>query len=329
LKGKKMQAIKIDEIIHAARNIQPVFSRKPETRSPFQWDSPVRTAELLTPNGRKSGLFGVIADTEQGEIVVGQYRKGDTLTSNADLVAQAIAGFDSLGLKTEFVPTVWGDGSRFTATFSVVSDIGISSLLHSPIRPEIKLANSYDGTWKKALEMALKILACLNGAESVLSGASMAIKHSRNSLGTFSAGIAGVIEGARAEMPRLEMLAEMPLDDEKAVNLFANIAQANSSKNAISDKTALTMLSYYFAPDENETSLLPSVWRAYMAGTRAMRDLHEVRPSQALAANQALGRAMGFALSNPKQGSAYLHGHSSPYAALVAAPKRQLIELAA
>lgn len=324
-----MKAIKIDEIIHAARNIQPIFARKQEARLPFQWDAPVRTAELLTPNGRKSGLFGVIADTDDGEIVVGQYRKGDTLTSNADLVAQAIAGFDALGLKTEFIPTVWGDGSQFTATFSVMSDIGISSLLHSPIRPEIKLANSYNGTWKKALEMALKILACLNGAESVLSSASMAIKHSKNSLGVFSKGIAGVIESARAEMPRLEMLSEMPLDDEKAVNLFANISQANSSKNAISDKTALTMLSYYFSPDENEASLTPSVWRAYMAGTRAMRDLATVRPTQAQAANQALGRAMSFALSNPKQGSAYLHGYDSPYSALVAAPKRQLVEIAA
>ena len=87
------------------------------------------------------------------------------------------------------------------------------------------------------------------------------------------------------------------------------------------------MIQSYFTPDENESRLTPSLWRAYMAGTRAMRDLAEVRPTQAQAANAALGRAMSFALSQPKQGSVFLHGHSSPYAALIATPSRALVEM--
>jgi len=86
-------------------------------------------------------------------------------------------------------------------------------------------------------------------------------------------------------------------------------------------------LASYFSPDDNESRLTPSLWRAYMAGTRAMRDLATVRPTQAQAANAALGRAMSFALSSPKSGSAYLHGHSSPYAALIAPPAKALVEL--
>lgn len=315
-------------VIDAAFEVQSIVDRKPENRKPFRWDSPVETEELLTASGARSGIFAVVANTDNGSQVVGKYSKGEVLTSNTEMVEKVDSALNAIGwdfLRTE---QVHRDGSGFTATYSITTPInGLESLIHSPIRPEIKLVNSYDGLQKKRLEFAMKVLLCLNGCEGFLDAASMSIKHAKDSLSRFTAGITGVIESGQNAMPSLASLGTMELNDETAVNLFTNISRAASSKNAISDKTALTMIQSYFLPDENESRLTPSLWRAYMAGTRAMRDLAEVRPTQAQAANAALGRAMSFALSQPKQGSAFLHGHSSPYAALIAAPSKALVEL--
>ena len=315
-------------VIEAAFQVQPVFERKAENRRSFRWDSPVETEELLTASGARSGIFAVVANTPDGDKVVGKYSKGETLTSNREITDSVETALQSIGWDYKRSEQVWRDGSGFTATYDILTPInGLEGLLHSPIMPQLKTHNSYDGLDKKYLEFAMKVLLCLNGATGFLDSASMAIKHSKDSLARFAAGINGVIEQGKQAMPSLASLGEMTINDEQAVNLFTNIARANSSKNAISDKTALTMIGHYFAPDENESRLSPSLWRAYMAGTRAMRDLSEVRPTQAQAANAALGRAMSFALSTPKQGSAFLHGHSSPYAALIAAPSKALIEL--
>lgn len=315
-------------VINAAFEVQPIGDRKAETSRPFQWDSPVQTEELRTASGARSGIFAVVAQTENGAKVVGNYKKGEVLTSNLELTDKVDSALQEIGWEFLRSESVHRDGSGFTATYSITTPInGLESLIHSPITPQFKLVNSYDGLQKKRLEFAMKILLCLNGCEGFLDAASMSIKHAKDSLSRFQSGITGVIERGRDSMPSFASLGEMSLSDEQAVNLFTNVARANSSKNAISDKTALTMLSHYFAPDENESRLTPSLWRAYMAGTRAMRDLAQVRPTQAQSANAALGRAMSFALSTPKSGSAFLHGHSSPYAALVAAPARALIEM--
>lgn len=315
-------------IIDAAFQAQPIRDRKAENKTPFRWNSPVETEELRTASGTPSGIFAVVANTGTvEEKVVGKYSKGETMTSNAEMTAQVENSLGAIGWDFTRTETVWRDGSGFTATYSILTPInGLESLVHSPIMPQIKLENSYDGIQKKKLEFALKVLLCLNGCEGFAESAAMAIKHAKDSLARFSAGIQGVIENGKNAMPSLATLGEMRIDDNQAVNLFTNIARANSSKNAISDKTALTMLAHYFAPDENESRLSPSLWRAYMAGTRAMRDLAEIRPTQAQAANAALGRVMSFALSKPKEGSIFLHGHSSPFAALVAEPARALIE---
>jgi hypothetical protein len=315
-------------IINAAFEVQPISDRKPESRRPFRWDSPVETEELLTASGARSGIFAVVAKEDDGEKVVGKYSKGEVLTSNAEMVEKVDSALASIGWDFNRTETVHRDGSGFTATYSILTPLaGLENLVHSPISPEIKLVNSYDGLQKKRLEFAMKVLLCLNGCEGFLDAAAMSIKHAKDSLSRFAAGINGVIESGRAAMPSLASLGEMRINDEEAVNLFTNIARANSSKGAISDKTALTMIGHYFSPDENESRLSPSLWRAYMAGTRAMRDLATVRPTQAQAANAALGRAMSFALSSPKEGSVFLHGHRSPFAALVAEPKVPLVEL--
>jgi hypothetical protein len=316
-------------VIEAAFEVQPVFERKAENKPSFRWDSPVETEELLTSNGAKSGIFAVVANRGgNDEQVVGKYSKGETLTSNREMTDSVESALSLVGWDYKRTEQIWRDGSGFTATYNILTPInGLESLLHSPIMPQLKLHNSYDGLDKKYLEFAMEILKCLNGAIGFLEAASMAIKHSKDSLSRFAQGINGVIEQGKQAMPSLASLGDMAINDEQAVNLFTNIARANSSKNAISDKTALTMLAHYFAPDENESRLTPSLWRAYMAGTRAMRDLAEVRPTQAQAANAALGRAMSFALSTPKQGSAFLHGYGSPYAALIAPPSKALVEL--
>lgn len=316
------------QVIDAAFEVQPIFDRKPESRRSFRWDSPVETEELLTASGARSGIFAVVAKDEDGEKVVGKYSKGEVLTSNAEMVEKVDSALHAIGWDFNRTETVHRDGSGFTATYSITTPInGLESLIHSPIMPEIKLVNSYDGLQKKRLEFAMKVLLCLNGCEGFLESAAMSIKHAKDSLSRFSSGISGVIESGKSAMPSLSTLGEMKINDEQAVNLFTNIARAASSKGAISDKTALTMLASYFTPDDNESRLAPSLWRAYMAGSRAMRDLATVRPTQAQAANAALGRAMSFALSQPKQGSIFLHGHSSPFAALVATPSKALVEL--
>lgn len=315
-------------IIEAAFEVQAIHDRKPENRKPFRWDSPVETEELLTASGARSGIFAVVANTENGDKVVGKYSKGETLTSNREMTDSVETALQSIGWDYKRSEQVWRDGSGFTATYDILTPInGLEGLLHSPIIPQLKSHNSYDGIDKKHLEFAMKVLLCLNGATGFLDSASMAIKHSKDSLARFAAGVNGVIEQGKHAMPSLASLGDMAINDEQAVSLFTNIARANSSKGAISDKTALTMIQSYFTPDENESRLTPSLWRAYMAGTRAMRDLAEVRPTQAQAANAALGRAMSFALSQPKQGSAFLHGYSSPYAALISTPQKALVEL--
>lgn len=316
-------------IIEAALEVQPVWDRKAESRSSFRWDSPVETEELLTSSGARSGIFAVVANKgEHDESVVGKYSKGEILTSNREMTDKVESSLESIGWEFSRSESIWRDGSGFTATYSILSRIdGLEGLIHSPIMPQLKLHNSYDGIDKKRLEFAIEILKCLNGCIGMLDSASMSIKHAKDSLSRFAAGITGVIEQGKAAMPSLASLCDMRLTDETVVNLFTNIAQASSSKGAISDKTALTMIASYFSPDENERALQPSLWRAYMAGTRAMRDLAQVRPTQAQSANMALGRAISFALSSPSQGSAYLHGHSSPYAALIASPKRALVEM--
>lgn len=321
-----MKNNQIARIIDAALAIQPIADRKAELAISMPWDAPVFASQLLTPRGTPSGFFGVIAKLENDrELVVGQYRKGEVLTSNASLCERVETALGVLGWDWTRKESMSRDGSGFTATYDILTSIpGMEFLIHSPIIPQIKVHNSYDGKDKKSLEFAMKLLVCLNGAENLLSGASMAIKHSRESLEKFGLSIQGVLEAGKRELPSLSLLADMPLDDELACNFFANVAAASSSKGAISEKTALTMLGHYFAPDENEAKLAPSIWRAYMAGTRAMRDLREVRPTQADLANRALGKAVSFALSQTKEGSIFLHGHRSPYAALVAKPARPL-----
>lgn len=274
---------------------------KPERINLVSWDSPVHAVQLLTPSGVESGIFGIVAETNQGQRVVGQYKKEGSLLSNLEAIEKTRAALSALGLKwTEKIDTFKG-GAVMEAVFTI-TNYSLGNVGHSAALPEIVLWNSYDGSRKVLGAFRVKLLVCLNGLETMSSVACLQAKHSPNlNLSFMQDRLADVMRNGVNSLTALEGLMKISIPGEEgALRVFSNLVSASAKikGGGVSSRAAAYMLNAYCAPDENEAALEHSLWRAYMAGTRAMRDLEAVRPTQALTANRALGQVMHLA-ANP------------------------------
>ena len=286
-------------------NSTTISEMKPEKKSALEWNTPVHVERLFTSGGIDSGIFGVIATPADGRVarVVGQYSKGETLLSNSDVISRTKDALDNLGLTYRETFRVCRDGSGLEATFTILNyDLG--TVNHSKALPQIVIRNSYDGKWKFSGEFRVLMLVCLNGMEGLTTASALLAKHSSKlSLGIIAGGIENLIKEGKEGIAFLPKLQAIKFDsDLMAMNFFSNVQRF--SKGVISKRNASQMFSAYLEPDENEAKLTPSVWRGYMAGTRAMRDLAEVRPTAAQAANASLGKLMGYAAT--KGGASFL-----------------------
>jgi len=280
------------------RNAIGFSEMKPEKIETLPWDAPVRVERLVSASGIASNLFGIIAEPEGMEArVVGQYSKENTLLKNVDVIAQTEAALASLGMTYDRKMRVVREGGGLEVTYTI-QNYDLGQIGHSKALPQIVIRNSYDGKWKLSGEFRVVMLVCLNGLEGMASVASLTQKHSAKlNLAALSESIAGIVQEGATHAQSLQNLTEVPFkDDIMAFNFFSNVARY--SKGAISKRNAAQMFDYYLAPDENEAALAPSMWRGYMAGTRAMRDYAEVRPTAAQAANTAFGK-IAYLAANP------------------------------
>jgi len=278
-----------------------IFELAPEKINVLAWDSPVRTQELVTPLGYGSEIYGVIASLQDGtETVLGSYKHAETLLTNEEMISKVRQALTNMGSQWTEEITMLKGGSRMRAVFTVTNyDLG--NVGHSPALPQIVAQNSYDGSWKPTLGFAVKLLVCLNGMYGTTIDSVLQQKHSPNlSLATVEQKLALSFENGVKGVASLGGLSDIPIDgDDGALRVFSNIVKASKGVRGggVSKRQAAHMLNYYVAPDENEIKLPHTFWRAYMAGTRAMRDLETMRPTQAHKANEALGQVFRLAMS--------------------------------
>lgn len=269
----------------AIESLAPIGSGEPETRE-AEWSFPVRleqanVAGLVTPD------FYVIGTFADGDRIVGGYKK-QSLVENVRLVEAFESALDRLGIKFERSITVTHGGARMKADYRLVG-IQTESLLHSPCDTILSISNSYDGTLKLTLSLQVLVLLCLNGLEGFADAVALQKKHGPEiDLSLFVQRVTEILDSRDGQAEGFERMAEKALPFHIAPRFFGNLAQA--SKGAIAPRLATHMLLNYHTPDSPESGLELTLWRAYMAGTRALRDLQETRPTVAEKANKALGQ---------------------------------------
>lgn len=274
-------------------NKTAILDMKREEVDLIQWDSPVHVEKLFTRSGVESNLFAVVATDPMTakQYHVGQYAKGDSLLANRDCALATESALERLGWTYTRKISVVRGGSGFTITYTITNfpmTIG-----HSQAMPQIRIKNSYDGKWKFEGELLMMILVCLNGMMGLAPVKNLSEKHSSKlNLSDLTGKLESLFSEGRAGAADFEKLENFGIkDDVAALNLFGNVAAV--SKGGISKRLAGEMLSSYLNPDAPEMTLAPTLWRAYMAATRTLRDLETVRPTAAASANEALGQIFG------------------------------------
>lgn len=257
------------------------------------WDAPVHLERLQTASGLISDDFGVVATGADGtQKLVGGYRGEACLLSNEKLVNSVRLGLEKAGWKTEEEFKTLKNGSIFQGTFSLIGQD--FDLIHSPVRPQLTVWNSYNGFISVSGEFGAKVLKCWNGMTGTEVVASLVKKHSSLlDVSSLAAKFENVIREGISASKTLEKLNEIALPENKVLNLFSNLAKL--SKGKISLRLAGQMNNYFWTPDDNEKALPSTLWRAYMASTRAIRDLEGNRPTVSESANVALGLLFGMA----------------------------------
>jgi len=270
---------------------------KPEVQAEVAWDAPVKLERLQTVGGISAPGFAVVAETESGGVVVGGYQKESPLLQNRDAVAATESALERLGWEYERSIRVLRGGGGLVVDYEIQGmDFALG---HDAARPMIRLRNSYDGKNLFCGEFLAKVLVCLNGMEGLGAIAGLSQRHSSKlSLASIAEKLPALFEAGKNGLGSLESLAEIPLADNQVLNLFGNLAKY--SKGGIPKRMAARMAATYFSPDEGESRCEPSFWRAYMAGTRTLRDYAEVKPTAASKANMALGQVLGLAARRSK-----------------------------
>lgn len=285
----------LNQFVMNSQRRTATLALKEENRDAFPWDAPVHVERLFSESGIISGRFAVIAvpSIESGfsPREVGGYVKGDALLSNVDAVQATEDALNKCGFEfTREIRLVRGGGG-IEITYTVHNypiQVG-----HSMGKPQIKLRNSYDGAWKFSASFWLLMLVCLNGLFTLKSVECLNQKHSAKlNVGFMAEKLLSLVEHGVASARSFEKLMDYPIaDDAIAANVFGNVSRI--SKGAVSKRNAAEMLTYFLNPDDAEKQLDYSLWRAYMAGTRMVRDLSTVRPTVASEVNAWLGQIFG------------------------------------
>lgn len=287
-----MRTNQINAFLASQATKTATLALKPETVEFMPWDAPISVEKLVTVSGIETGRFAIVARAESGLArVVGSYAKGDTLLRNMDAVEATEAALAKCGFTWTREIRVCRDGGGLEMIYTITNyPITIG---HSQGMPQVRLRNSYDGVWKFSGSFSVLMLVCLNGLMTTKEVAYLGAKHSSKlNISEIAGRFAGLIESGVASAKSFEALEQYAIaDDFAAARLFGNLSRL--SKGGISKRNAAEMLSYYLNPDEPESSLSPSLWRAYMAATRMVRDLSTVRPTVAGEVNPWLGNIFG------------------------------------
>ena len=244
------------------------------------WDFPVAQEELLTNEGRKTGILAVVRQ-DTGDYL-GQYRK-QSLLPNKELVDT----FES-SLKSE--------GISFDRKISVLGEA------HSPV---MHINNSYDGLRKVSLNLGIERLICLNGMTGFSKDFELNKRHSPKLNSSF---IASKVLEAMKSLPnsigQVEKLGSIKADDSVITNVLGNLAQY--SKGIISPKLAMRILVAWFNPTNDEMPLGNNLYRLAQAGNRVLRDLETKRIEKTQKARYSFGQQLVLA-ANPEVSSYARH----------------------
>jgi len=290
-----MQHNALNQFIINSTRRTATLQLKAEKNDAFPWDAPVHVERLFSESGVKSNRLAVIAvpNPESGFVPreVGSYVKGDALLSNVDAVRATENALEKCGFEFTREVRLVRDGGGMEVTYTIHNyPITVG---HSTGKPQIKLRNSYDNVWKFCGSFWVLMLVCLNGLFTLKSVECLTQKHSgKLNIGFMAERLMSLMDNGCQSIKSFEKLMDYPIADEiVAANVFGNIARI--SKGAVSKRNASEMLTYYLNPDDAERGLNHSLWRAYMAGTRMVRDLATVRPTVANEVNSWLGQIFG------------------------------------
>jgi hypothetical protein len=263
------------------------------------WDFPVAQEELLTNEGRKTGILAVVRQ-DTGDYL-GQYRK-QSLLPNKELVDTFESSLKSEGISFDRKISVMGNGSRFTASYELGNKISVLGEAHSPV---MHINNSYDGLRKVSLNLGIERLICLNGMTGFSKDFELNKRHSPKLNSSF---IASKVLEAMKSLPnsigQVEKLGSIKADDSVITNVLGNLAQY--SKGIISPKLAMRILVAWFNPTNDEMPLGNNLYRLAQAGNRVLRDLETKRIEKTQKARYSFGQQLVLA-ANPEVSSYARH----------------------
>jgi hypothetical protein len=247
----------------------------------FVWDEPVTTALLRNQFGHeipieRGGRWGVFANDG---LMVGSYAKQEHVLPNADLVAYFEGALSALGLTWERTITLLQGGSEFVARY-VIRSATVKGPDGKPLCIRFDIQNSYNGSRKVEMAIALLRLICFNGMVGMGTVQAIAQRH-RSTLNAKALAdkIAPQLEQAvKGYGAQLEKLISIPVTDEQGRfilrNLSRNVYRRDEPSLNFSPLTARRIeTKYWDAPAEDEKDSRLTLYGVLNAGTRYFRDL--------------------------------------------------------
>lgn len=275
------------------------------------WDFPVFQEELKTTAGRRSGIHAVIRE-DTGD-VIGQY-KGVKMTENRIIVNEAEERFASLGLvfqREQFITTQ--GGARFFGKYS----IGKMDIAGEQFNQTVTITNSYDGSLKIALELAVMRLLCLNGMQGFATVLSQLRKHSESTSIIEEIGenfARGIEDSTKAIAQTVTKMREIELNNSQAETVLSNLAQTGA-KSGVGEKHAVMIHRNWTAPSNDEKPLGNTLYRLYNAATRYARDVANIgREEMSRRANTFITGAFDLSIRQGSFNQSFLVPSTSPIA---------------
>ena len=275
------------------------------------WDFPVFQEELKTTAGRRSGIHAVIR--EDTGAVIGQY-KGVKMTENRIIVNEAEDRFASLGFafKREKFITTQG-GARFFGKYS----IGKMDIAGEQFNQTVTITNSYDGSLKIALELAIMRLLCLNGMQGFATVLSQLRKHSESTsiISEIGANFAkGIQDSTKAIAATVTKMREIELSDSQVEMVLSNLA-SKGEKSGVGEKHAVMIHRNWTVPSDDEKPLGDTLYRLYNAATRYTRDVANIgREEMSRRANTFITGAFDLSIRQGSFNQSFLAPSTSPIA---------------
>jgi hypothetical protein len=275
------------------------------------WDFPVFQEELKTRAGKRSGIHAVIRE-DTGD-VIGQY-KGVKMTENRIIVNEAEDRFASLGLafKREKFITTQG-GARFFGQYS----IGKMDIAEEKFDQTVTITNSYNGSLKIALELAIMRLLCLNLMEGFVTVLSQLRKHSESTSIIQEIGenfAKGIDDSTKAIAQTVHKMREIELTDAQVETVLSNLAH-KGAKIGVGEKHAVMIYRNWTVPSKDELPLGNTVYRLYNAATRYTRDVANIgREEMSRRANTFITGAFDLSIRQNSFAQSFLVPSVSPIA---------------